>query len=217
MSDASRFLRLFFAIPLPDDCVSAAVALQGRLAAAGSDVKWVAAENLHITLKFLGEMPAVSVEGLVGAAREVAARTSALSLLLRGVGAFPSPRQPRVVWIGCASGQGMLSALAADLEGTLVSGGLAEADRRPFSAHLTIGRLREARPGRPGLGRQVAGLAELIEGERGTELGVVECSGFVLYRSDLRPSGPVYTVVERFPLRQRRTPETGDTEGEAHG
>lgn len=96
----SQKIRCFIAIPLSDEIKEKAVEIQSRLRKANADVKWVERENLHITLRFLGEIEEAKVEKVKRLMEEVAGRFSPQKLVFKGVGAFPDLRRPRVVWIG---------------------------------------------------------------------------------------------------------------------
>ncbi len=192
MSDKAHKLRLFFALPLAPDLHPAVTAAQERLNPAGAKVKWVEAENLHFTLKFLGATPAERVERLIEVAESVSIAHQAHQIELSGVGAFPNPQRARVVWIGCGEGAEQLTALADDLEAALVAQKLAEKEKRGFSAHLTIGRVKAP--------HSLDRLAPLIEAEADTAIGSMACDHFSLLKSDLTPQGPIYTTVHRFDL-----------------
>ncbi len=184
-------MRCFVAIDLPAGARAAIASVQAELRAAadGADVRWVDPAALHLTLKFLGEVLAARVDGVTNALRAAVGGTEPLTLTVGGVGAFPSPRRARVLWVGVAGRD--LARLAGAVEGALAAEGFA-AEARSWSAHLTVGRVRSPR----GLGR----LAVAIEGAGHTEIGVWTASEVVLYRSHLRPAGAVYEAVARVPL-----------------
>lgn len=190
--DATR-QRLFFAVLLADELRPAIVDVQERIARAEAKVKWVEPDNLHYTLKFLGDTPGDDVPRLAQAAREVAARRAACDVHIAGAGAFPRPNDVRVVWLGCHEGAEALGALAGDLDDALHRAGLADREARPFRAHLTIGRNKSR--------HRAEELAQAIQDAEGVDIGVMRVAQFVLMRSQLRPSGPVYTIVESFPLQ----------------
>ncbi len=187
--------RLFVALE-PSDAVRrriAAVAEDLRRVSgkAAQEVRWVAEENVHLTLQFLGAVPEERVADVAAAIAAAAAAARPLSLEVKGAGGFPNARRPRVVWLGLGGDLAALSALAADLGRRLAPLGFPP-EARPFAAHLTLGRAREGR-GAPGLG---GALAAAAEGEgiawRATEL--------VLFESHLSPRGPRYEAVARSPL-----------------
>lgn len=191
----TRNHRLFVALDPPD-------AVRRRLAAIGvelrrgagraaDEVRWVPPENVHLTLQFLGAVPEERVPDVEAALRAAAAATRPLSLEVKGVGGFPNARRPRVLWAGLAGDLAALEALAADVGRRLAPLGFPPEDR-PFSAHLTLGRAREAR-GSPGLAGALARAAEAAGAPwRATEL--------VLFESHLSPKGPHYDPLVRAPF-----------------
>lgn len=188
--------RLFFAVAMTDEIRRRAAEVQRELAlVTGRVVKWVDPGSLHLTLKFVGWVPADRVPDVLAVGREVAAAASPASLTLVGAGAFPNARRPRVLWIGGSGDVDILAAAAGALDRRLAEQGLAEPENRPFTAHLTLGRVRpDARP--PDLTEALAVFA-------GQEFGQVSVAEFLLMRSHLQPSGPVYEVVESFALPGR--------------
>jgi 2'-5' RNA ligase len=176
-------VRCFAAVEISQETRRALEALLETLGPLGWDTRWVKPENLHLTLKFLGdveEQRSVSVlEALEGAARE----TRAFRLGLKGVGAFPSLGRPRVLWIGVDQGREDLVGLAKRIDAAVAPLGFAREDR-PFSPHLTLGR-RQPGPAGPELERALR--------ERETlRFPLVKVEGVTLFRSILGPGGPVY-------------------------
>ena len=192
MSPEESPLRLFFAVPVAPELVPAVTAVQECMGSAGADLRWVEAHNLHFTLKFLGDTPSRVAPRLAEVAAQVAARHRRFDLHIAGAGAFPRPQAPRVVWLGCREGATALVALAADLDSALIAANLAEAEDRPFRAHLTIGRAA-------GRGDSRAD-ASAIEQCAEVEIGAMSVERFALVRSRLAPSGPQYTHLEQFEL-----------------
>ncbi|MEW6309219.1 MAG: RNA 2',3'-cyclic phosphodiesterase [Bacillota bacterium] len=182
-------MRLFIAIAL-EQCVRAALAAAAkRLAATGADVKWVEEENLHLTLKFLGEVEAGRIETLTAALTKAAAGAQAFTLSLDGLGSFPGSGAPRVVWARVYTGAKEAAALAARVEQAAAGLGFPR-EERSFSPHVTLGRRRTSYGGEALATAIAAG--QLAASQRVDE--------FVLYRSDLRPAGPVYTRQAVVPL-----------------
>ncbi|MCM2279932.1 MAG: RNA 2',3'-cyclic phosphodiesterase [Oligoflexia bacterium] len=187
--------RLFVAIDPPGEIrreigkwlrpLRAAVGRQAR-------VSWVEPERLHLTIKFLGSTEPGRLPALGAALRELAAALPAFELAIRGAGRFPEgERAPRVLWLGVDDPEGRLARLAEALERQLEPLGFAR-EKRAFSAHLTIGRVR-AGTVRPELLR----CGETLR--FGNPFDVRE---LLLYESRTLPSGPVYGVLERFALAQ---------------
>jgi 2'-5' RNA ligase len=188
---AKELIRAFVAVPLAEELRPGVVAIQDRLRRCPARVKWVEAQNLHFTLKFLGDIGPEGVQRVLAASRRAAENVSAFDLELAGVGAFPNPRRPRVVWVGSLAGAEALTELAERVEGHLAALGFAR-ENRPFQAHLTIGRFRDP--------EQAGGLAEALAAEPEAGLGTMPVRAFELMRSDLRPSGPIYTSLGTIPL-----------------
>ena len=179
-------MRLFVAIDFPEDVREALWRAAAPLRAGTSGVRWVAADRLHLTLKFLGETDPALAPRLLEALREVAPRHGPFPVTFGGVGAFPNFRRPRVVWIGVAGAE-PAAALAADIDRAFVALGIPR-EERPFTAHLTIGRVKGALRA-----EEAAALAREGEGVRGRIDAAVERVDLV--RSVLSGAGPTYSVV----------------------
>ena len=134
-------MRLFVAVNLPREERDRLYAETRVLREAGLPVRWVAAESLHITLKFLGEVPEQRAGAVQAAVEEAATRHAPFTLSLGGIGAFRNLRRPRVVWLGI-HGAPELLALQADVESALEPLGFVK-EQRPFSPHLTLGRAED--------------------------------------------------------------------------
>jgi 2'-5' RNA ligase len=138
---ATGHLRLFIAVPLPD----AAAAWVARVIDGVGDpgrvrgIRWVQAEGLHLTVRFLGAAPAEAVDPVADALRDVARAVAPFDVELRGAGAFPSPARPRVLWLGIEDGARELTALAGALDRPLERAGW-PLPTRPYRAHLTVAR-----------------------------------------------------------------------------
>ncbi len=193
-------LRLFVALEPPDPVRRRLGSLQGDLkraaGRAAADVKWVAPENVHLTLQFLGAVPEERRAAVEIAVAETAAAAPPFHLDVHGTGAFPSGRRARVLWAGVGGEVAILAELAADLGRRLAPLGYPP-EERPFSAHLTLGRSRDPR-GLPGL---AAALARCADGPA-ARWPVAEV---VLFRSHLSPHGPRYEALARAALGGRRS------------
>lgn len=186
-------MRCFVAVDVSAEAREALGQAQAALRAAGrrADVRWLDPAALHLTLAFLGEVPEAQAARVGRALGGVAGRHAAFALTLVGVGGFPSLARPRVLWAGVVRGLRELGLLAADVERTLVPLGFPP-EARPFSGHVTIGRVRSPR----GLGRVLAAAAAL---ER-QPFGAWTVAELVLYRSHLGPRGAAYEGLERLAL-----------------
>jgi len=183
-------MRLFVAVHLPQEIRDGLAAVQERLRRLQADVSWVKPANLHITLKFLGETEPKRLGRIGPVLAEVARGMAPFSLTVAGVGTFGG-RIPRVVWAGVREGAAPLEALAGAVENGLARAGFPK-ERRQFTAHFTLGRVRSP--------RNAEVLLAAIRDESTEPLGVVSVEQFVLMQSRLDPGGSIYTALERFPL-----------------
>ena len=185
-------LRVFIAVPIPAEIRRGLAGLEKRLMAAGADIKWVSEENLHITLKFLGYVEPDRMDAICRAVESAAEGTAAFEAALSGVGAFPKVSRPSVVWAGTSAGHEELKALSERVEVALESIGFAREDR-PFSAHITIGRVKSP--------KNRDALREMIERLREEDMGSFSVESVAVMRSDLRPTGPMYTAIANHKLQ----------------
>lgn len=162
----------------------------------GGAVRWVPAENLHLTLKFLGDVADAQVGAVRSALREALADSAGFSVAARGLGVFPDSRRPRVLWVGLEAPE--LARMAGRVEQALVPLGVERA-ATPFRPHVTIGRWRRPEPGGAGLGEELTRW-------RDQEFGAFRVEAVTLFRSTLRPAGAEYTALEVFPLRGAASP-----------
>ena len=186
-------IRSFIAIELPQPLKSRMDEVQRELCRTEADVKWVRPEGIHLTLKFLGSIRRDDVERISQSIAPAIAGWEPFEVRVQGMGCFPNPRNPRVVWLGMERGREMLASLQKTLEEKMAELSFPPEDR-PFSPHLTLGRARSPR------GR--GDLARAIEKHRETEVGTFQVREVFLFRSELRPSGAVYTKLGEFPLRK---------------
>ena len=184
-------MRAFVAVPVGGAVRGILVRIQEALRRADADVKWVEPHNLHLSVKFLGEIGEDPAARLGELLREEAARWPRLALEYAGVGTFPDHGPPRVVWAGCRGDLEKLAGLARAVERAAEQVGVPR-ENRPFVAHLTLGRVKSARNERR--------LRAAIENQRNVPVGKEEVAGLVLYRSTTRPEGPVYDALAEFPL-----------------
>lgn len=184
-------MRCFVAVPVSVSVRRRVGELQRELRRAEADVKWVEEGNLHLTLKFLGEIG----EEAAGRLRELlsaeASRWPPLEVEYAGTGSFPGGDRPRVIWVGVRGDVGKLVSLAAAVDRAAEHVGVPR-EGRPFAAHLTVGRVRSP--------RDIRRLAAALERWNEAGFGRDEIREIVLYRSTLAPQGPVYDPLARFPL-----------------
>jgi len=136
----SETLRAFIAIKIADGIKENLLSAVGRLGAAGADAKWVERQNIHLTLKFLGNITKEGAGELAKLLRENAKAVNPFEIKVSGVGTFPLKGAPRVVWAGC-SNEEILKSLASAIESSAEKIGVPKEERK-FSAHITIGRVK---------------------------------------------------------------------------
>jgi 2'-5' RNA ligase len=189
-------IRSFLAFSLPAGIRSVVEQVHDGLEDASRDVKWVRPASVHLTVVFLGSVDEETVPALSEAVRGVCAGFGPFGLAIRGTGYFPNPRRPRVIWLGLEGDVERMGALRDALQDVLEPFGV-ERERRPFRPHLTLGRFRKG-------GIMDDRLAEAVEGCAEVESPACSLDELVLFKSDLRPGGAVYTALDRFPLEGDR-------------
>jgi 2'-5' RNA ligase len=160
-----------------------------RLRPVAGDVAWVARDNVHLTLKFLGGVEATRLDAVAGALTDAAAGCRAFDLTVRGLGAFPSPTRPRVLWAGVDEGAVQAATAARRVDEALAPLDFAP-EARAFTAHVTLGRLR--------VPRASPRLAEALPA--GGTFGRQRVDRLALMRSQLSPRGARYTELLAAPL-----------------
>lgn len=187
-------MRTFIAIELPKEIKEALGRIQEKLKASGADVKWVEPKNIHLTLKFLGEISEQQLEKITAILNDLAKDKKNFRVRISSLGAFPKMNFPRVIWVGVDQGNEEIKVLAKALEEKIARIGIPKEDR-PFSSHITIGRTRS------NLGRDklVAGLNSMMDYIKETpqELTVDKIT---LFKSTLSPQGPIYEVLKQVSL-----------------
>jgi 2'-5' RNA ligase len=191
-------VRTFLAIELPAREKSRLAELERDFAEHRSVLKWVAPDLLHITLRFLGGVPAPNLPSIFDAATRSALALEPFVLRLSGLGAFPHVQTPKVVWVGLERDAGFtaLESLFQRLDAELAAYGFPR-EERAFSPHITLGRVRESASGadRRRIGEMLAKV-----GERRQVRGSFWVTNLVIMRSDLSRTGSVYTPMAVAPL-----------------
>lgn len=183
-------LRLFIAVDLSEEAKGVLSGLLSRLRELDSAVRWVEPKKLHITLKFLGEVEERKVEVIKDSLRRAVSGFKPFRMRIEVLGAFPSARRPRVVWVGVTEGEEELSRLAGVVEEAMAGLGFPKEPRK-FVAHVTLGRVKL---------RPSGGLVKFLERPEGVPKAVQEVEELILMRSILKPEGAEYTPLSRFPL-----------------
>lgn len=183
-------MRCFVAVDFPLDVKRAINDFILKIGDLSGDVKWVPSENMHLTLKFLGEVKDEAVGNVKQGLSSVCAGHKPFSIYIKGAGAFPNFKSPNVLWVGIGASP-ELAGLFRDIDDTAAGLGFVRETRR-FSPHLTIARVKDKRS----IGPMMKGLSEFRE----MSFGSAEVKEFLLMKSVLKPSGAEYSRVEAFVL-----------------
>jgi 2'-5' RNA ligase len=183
-------MRTFIAIELPERIKKKIEELQAPLKKTNAFVSWVKPENIHVTLKFLGEVPENKINEVFSATDKALEGAKKFTMSLKGMGAFPDFRRPRVIWIGAGSGEKELSYLANRIEEEMEKIGFPKEERK-FSAHFTVGRVKSP--------KNIEKLMELVKASD-FQTDDIEVSEMVVMKSQLHPAGAIYTPLKKIPL-----------------
>jgi RNA 2',3'-cyclic 3'-phosphodiesterase len=183
-------IRTFICIEISREVRHQIDVLQDRLRRSGADVSWVRPANIHLTLKFLGNVPKSRIGTVCSAVQEAVQGQKAFPIEVRETGCFPSSRSPRVIWVGVNSPLDALKHVQTAIETSLERVGFAK-ERRPFSPHLTLGRMKSQR----NVGRLTTALTD-----EEFEAITFQATEVVVMQSDLHPTGAVYSSLAIIPL-----------------
>lgn len=181
------------AITLPDEVKDLLKSIQTGLDRGFKAVSWVRPESIHLTLKFLGEIDEKKALAIAAALETAAEGIGPFTLEAGGVGVFPNPRAPRVVWAGVKDNSELLT-LQKKIDERLAAAGF-EPDDRPFTPHLTLCRIKSAGDARA-IGNLVTG-----PGQKEQARAAFTVNSFAFMKSVLKPQGAVHTVIKEFALR----------------
>jgi 2'-5' RNA ligase len=182
-SEKKDTVRTFICIEIPNSIKARIDQLQNTLKAIDAQVSWTKSSNIHLTLKFLGAVEATRIQRVAKAVERAAGGIDRFEIEVSGAGCFPSARSPRVLWIGFSELPEPLNQLYTNLEDELDREGFAR-EKREFSPHLTIGRLRGP--------KNAASLADALIAS-GFDAETFNATEVIVMRSDLKPTGSVYT------------------------
>jgi 2'-5' RNA ligase len=183
-------IRAFIAINISPDILDRIDQVSGELKSRlkGVPIRWVPADNIHLTLKFLGNVSTANIEMLKEILDKIVTGHKSCDISVGGIGAFPKPHSPRVIWVGMEVA-GELVSLQHDIEIETARLGYSR-EHRPFSPHLTIGRVS-----RNASTHDVHAISGVLENYKVGFLGASRIREVFLYRSDLKPDGAVYTPI----------------------
>ncbi len=185
-------MRTFIAIEIPEAVKKEMAEVQRRLRGSGVDASWSRPEGIHLTLKFLGEVPEAKVADITNALNNAVSGSGGFRLEIEGVGTFPNARNARVVWIGVTGETEKLARLQAAVEESMTKLGM-EREDRPFTPHLTLGRIKYIRAKESWL--------NALDAEKDIKLPGFDVNTVSLMKSELKRTGAVYTEIARAALR----------------
>jgi RNA 2',3'-cyclic 3'-phosphodiesterase len=192
---AQETMRLFIAIDIDKKIRDALSRLQQKLKTGvdikKGDVKWVEPDNIHLTLKFLGEVKDEKVADICNIVKDIADKYKSFDLDIEQLGCFGG-RIARVIWVGTGTGSDNLIRLAKDIDDHLALAGWGE-EEKEFAGHLTICRIKNQKAG--------AKLAAICEDYKDFKAGVISVDSVLVYQSQLTPRGPIYSVVGNYKLQ----------------
>ena len=187
--ETDKKLRTFLAIDLPDGVKSELGKIQKRLKPKVQGVRWTGPEGIHLTLKFFGWVLSEDLTNISKAVAESLKGVKPFTLELSTVGAFPGPVKPRVIWIGVHGDSKTLLDLQMNLDRNFENIGFPPEDRA-FKPHLTLGRVKV-----PG---SAVGFSKVLEEGKNYKAGSFKCDRLILFRSELKPDGAVYTRLAEY-------------------
>ena len=181
-------MRVFLALELDDSIKKQLIRLQQRLDAVGAEVRWVHSQQIHLTMKFLGELSDELAADLCRLCQNVSAQFGPFEFEVRGAGCFSNHGRPRVIWIGIGDPSGFVRRLHERIEKTLAPLGLRR-ELRAFKPHVTLGRVRS--------GKNTLDLRSAVKKNEDFDAGVQQAQEITVLSSQLSPDGPVHTVIGR--------------------
>jgi 2'-5' RNA ligase len=184
-------IRTFIAVKIPDAIKEKFGEIQRKLKTSGADVRWVKPGNAHITLRFLGDIREEKTDEIQAALSRAAACHRASDVSIEGLGAFPNPKRPRVIWIGIRRGAEFLQSLQASVSKEMRALGFAAEDR-PYSPHITLGRMKTP--------KNLDSLKPLLASESEFSAGTFRAAEIHFIRSILSSEGPTYVTLFSAPF-----------------
>ena len=186
-------IRAFIACDIPEALLEKISSIQDKLKGLDAEVGWTKVSSIHITLKFLGDIEEEIIEKVADVIAEATTGQPPFEIYIKGSGAFPNLKNPRVVWIGVEYLNKGLMHIQQALDGRLKALGF-EPEEREFRPHLTLGRVKGTK-GKERLSSAVSGLKDI-------EIGSFTVDRVILYKSELKPTGAVYTKLREVFLQK---------------
>jgi 2'-5' RNA ligase len=183
--------RAFLAIEIPAELSNKISEFQTFFKKSGADANWVPAENFHYNLKFFGYLSDSELKKVIAATQKTVSASKSFEIEINGIGGFPNMNAPKILWLGMKSGTDAIKSLAAALEKEYSIIGI-PAEEREFQAHLTLCRLKS--------NEHKNELIEAVKLKQRINIGSFKVTELVLFKSTLKPTGPVYEPIEKFKL-----------------
>ncbi len=184
-------IRTFIAAEIPENITSGIRELQQGLKDYGINIRWIRSENIHLTLKFLGDVQAADIDNIFEAISGTVDGVASISLKAKGIGVFPDIRRPHVLWVGLTGQLEVLMQLQKTLDSNLKDIGFPQ-EKRPFKGHLTIGRIKTK--------INTKKFGDALMAFRNFETETFIADKIILFKSELKPQGAVYTHLASAPL-----------------
>lgn len=184
-------VRAFVAFELSQDVRQRIIDFLSQLMKVERRVKWVSHDHVHLTIKFLGEVDEEKIPRVKDSLAVIAESFAPFSVRVKGTGVFPAIKNPRVIWIGVIDESGNLSRMHNIIDKEMSIYGI-PMEHRAFIPHITLGRIKEP--------VRMDQLLRILEEKRGEDFGEWMINGLTLFKSQLRPEGPIYTALGNFPL-----------------
>lgn len=188
-------MRCFIAIELPDPVKSCLAQLQDELKKCKADIRWVNPDNVHLTLKFLGNIKEEMLQTIINGMKKVCSSSNPFNLEIIGIGMFPNTKSPRVLWLGVENNSFIMS-LQAGIEKEMEKAGFKQEERK-FKAHLTIGRFRSSS------GKE--DIFKSVSTHEKDSFGIINVNSMSLMKSDLNPDGARHSRIAEIPLGKNET------------
>jgi len=184
-------IRTFIAIEIPEPIKLSIAKIQEELIRENAHITWVKPQNIHITLKFLGEIEESLVDNLSTVLTAVTHQTQPFAVEIQRIGAFPNLKRPKVIWIGAKSENNAMENLALTIEDKVSRLGF-EIENRPFKAHLTLGRVKDM--------SGIDGVMKKLDDNKNFHAGKYTPTEIIIMKSDLTPTGAIYTPLNRIKI-----------------
>ncbi|MBD3287368.1 RNA 2',3'-cyclic phosphodiesterase [candidate division KSB1 bacterium] len=183
-------IRAFIAIEIPGKILDKITGIQNEMKQAPAQISWVKPGNIHLTLKFLGNIDESKIEEIVSAIERASAEILPFDIFIKRLGVFPNFKRPRVIWVGTEQNE-ILARLAKNIDMNMSQLGFAR-EKRGFKAHLTLGRVKGV--------RGLTECLEILDINKEFNGGSFIAKEVLLIKSDLKPTGAVYTPLRRIKL-----------------